>query len=228
MGRPFGGRGRALNAEPGGAPAERVTRPKGTDFLGIRRLYDWVLGWARTPYGIPALVVLALAEASFFPIPPDPLIIALCLGAADRSFRIAAWATAASVAGGILGYLIGMGAWAALDEFFFTWIPGFTPETFERVGALYERYDFLAIFVAGLTPIPYKVFTVSAGVFGIAFPVFVLASALSRGLRFFAVAGLVWKFGEPITRFIDRYFNLLAIAFAVLLVLGFLLVGRVL
>jgi membrane protein DedA with SNARE-associated domain len=92
------------------------------------------------------------------------------------------------------------------------------------VQGLYERYDFWAVFLAGLTPIPYKVFTLSSGVFRIDFGVFVLASVLSRGLRFFAVAGLIYKFGPPIARFIDRYFDLLAIAFSVLLVGGFLVI----
>ena len=194
----------------------------------LRRLYDWVLGWADTRYGIPALGALSFAEASFFPIPPDPLLMALCLGAPRRSFRIAAWGTLASVIGGAVGYLLGSGAWSLLGNFFFDWVPGVTPEAFGTVQELYDRWDFWAIFLAGLTPIPYKVFTLSAGVFAIEFPIFVLASILSRGLRFFLVAGLIWKFGPPVSRFIDRYFNLLTLTFGVLLVLGFVVVGWIL
>lgn len=190
----------------------------------LRRLYDWVLHWAETPYGAPALFILALAESSFFPIPPDPLLVALCLGLPSRSMRFAATATLASVVGGIIGYGIGAGAWSLMQDWFFLYVPGVSPESFDRVQALYDRYDFWAVFLAGLTPIPYKVFTLSAGVFAINFPVFVLASVLSRGLRFFVVAGLIYRFGPPITRFIDRYFNLLAIAFGVLLVGGFFLI----
>lgn len=190
----------------------------------VRRMYDWVLHWAETPYGPIALGVLAFAEASFFPIPPDPLLMALCLGAAARSFRFAAMATVASVMGGIGGYLIGAGAWHVLGDFFFAYVPGVTPEAFQGVQAYYDRYDFWAIFLAGLTPIPYKVFTLSAGVFAINFPVFVLASVLSRGLRFFAVAGLIYRFGAPMSRFIDRYFNLLAWVFGALVILGFMVV----
>jgi membrane protein YqaA with SNARE-associated domain len=190
----------------------------------VRRLYDWVLHWAETPYGAPALFLLALAESSFFPVPPDPLLIALCLGAPALALRFAGNATVASVVGGILGYGIGAGAWQLLEGWFFAYVPGVGPESFARVQGLYDRYDFWAIFLAGLTPIPYKVFTLSAGVFSINFPVFVLASILSRGLRFFTLAGLIFWFGEPITRFIDRYFNLLAWAFGVLLVGGFLVV----
>lgn len=194
----------------------------------IRRLYDWVLHWAETPYGPTALGMLSFAESSFFPIPPDPLLMALCLGAIKKSLRFAALATAASVAGGMFGYAIGTGAWHAVGDWFFAWVPGFTPEAFEMVRGMYDRYDFWAVFIAGLTPIPYKVFTISGGVFGINFGTFVLASVLSRGLRFFAVAGLLYKFGPSIARFIDRYFDLLAVLFVVLLIGGFLLIKYVL
>jgi membrane protein YqaA with SNARE-associated domain len=206
------------------APPEPVAHPDAPLPGPIRRLYDWVLSWAYTPYGLTALVLLCFAEASFFPIPPDPLIMALCLGAPARSFRFAAWATGASVVGGIAGYLLGWGAWALVDDFFFTWVPGVTPEAFASVQGLYNQYDFWAVFLAGLTPLPYKVFTLSAGAFAVNFPIFVVASALSRGLRFFLVAGLIWKFGPPVSRFIDRYFNLLTLVFGVLLVLGFVVV----
>jgi membrane protein YqaA with SNARE-associated domain len=194
----------------------------------VRRLYDWVLHWAETPYGPLALFLLAFAESSFFPIPPDPLLIALCLGAPRKSLRFAVVASVASVAGGVLGYAIGAGAWHLVNEWFFTYVPGVTPEVFARVQGMYERWDFWAVFLAGLTPIPYKVFTLSAGVFGIDFGVFILASALSRGLRFFAVAALIYRFGPPIARFIDRYFDLLAVVFAVLLLAGFIVVKLVL
>lgn len=194
----------------------------------LRRLYDWVLHWADTPYGAPALFLLALAESSFFPIPPDPLLIALCLGAPALALRFAANATVASVVGGIVGYGIGAGAWHLLQDPFFAYVPGVSPEAFARVQGLYDRYDFWAVFLAGLTPIPYKVFTLSAGVFSISFPIFVLASVLSRGLRFFLLAGLIFYFGEPITRFIDRYFNWLAWLFGILLVAGFLVIELVL
>jgi membrane protein YqaA with SNARE-associated domain len=210
-------------AEVGEDDVRRAVRPN-----VLRRLYDWVLHWALTPYGLLALVLLTFAESSFFPIPPDPLLMALCLAAPRRSFVIAGITTIASVAGGILGYLIGAGAWHVLGDFFFLHVPGVTPEAFGRVSGLYGEYDFWAIFLAGLTPIPYKVFTLSAGVFSINFGVFVVASALSRGLRFFLVAGMIYYFGPPVRRFIERYFNLLTILFGVLLVLGFVVVRLVL
>ncbi len=190
----------------------------------VRRLYDWVLHWADTPYGLPALFVLALAEASFFPIPPDPLLIALCLGIPALSLRFAAIATFSFVVGGLDGYAIGAGAWTLLQDWFFVYVPGVSPESFASVQGLYDRYDFWAVFLAGLTPLPYKVFTISAGVFSINIGIFVVASVLSRGLRFFILAGLIYRYGDAITRFIDRYFNFLALAFGVLLVGGFLVV----
>ena len=194
----------------------------------VRRLYDWVLHWAETPYGPGALAILAFAEASFFPIPPDPLLMALCLGASRKALRFAAITTVASVLGGVLGYLLGAGAWHLLADFFYTYVPGVTPEAFEGIRDFYNRYDFWAVFLAGLTPIPYKVFTLSAGVFSINFPVFLLASVVSRGLRFFLVAGLIYRFGPPISRFIDRYFNLLTWVFGALIILGFLVIEFVL
>lgn len=219
------GRPAAGSGEETAAQVEHAFEPR----VGLlRRLYDWVLHWARTPYGMPALFLLALAESSVFPIPPDPLLMALCLGAPSRSFRFAAVATLASVAGGIAGYALGAGAWSLVGDWFFTHVPGVTPDAFDRVGALYERWDFLAVFLAGLTPIPYKVFTLSAGVFGISFPVFVLASAISRGLRFFVEAALIYHFGAPIAAFIDRWFNWLAWAFGILVVLGFAVIEWVL
>lgn len=202
--------------------------PQGRKAGVVRRLYDWVLHWAETPYGAPALFVLALAESSFFPIAPDPLLLALCLGAPARSYRFAALATVASVAGGLIGYGIGAGAWELTSDFFFAYVPGVTPELFARVQGLYDRYDFWAVFLAGLTPIPYKVFTLSAGVFRINPGVFLVASLTSRGLRFFAEAALIHRFGQPVSAFIDRYFNLLAVVFGVLLVGGFLVIKLVL
>jgi membrane protein YqaA with SNARE-associated domain len=194
----------------------------------LRRLYDWVLHWAETPYGPLALFLLALAESSFFPIPPDPLLIALCLGAATRSLRFAAIATVASVVGGVMGYGIGASAWHLTQDWFYTYVPGVDAGSFARVQGLYDRWDFWAIFLAGLTPIPYKVFTLSAGVFSINFGIFLLASVLSRGLRFFVVAGLIHRFGASIAAFIDRYFDLLALVFGVLLVAGFIVIEFVL
>jgi membrane protein YqaA with SNARE-associated domain len=194
----------------------------------FRRLYDWVLHWAETPYGTPALFINSLAESSFFPIPPDPLLIALCIGKPSRAFRFALWCSVASVLGGAGGYLIGWGLWEAVDQYFYRWVPSFTPEAFEHIRALYDRWDFWVVFTAGFTPIPYKLITIGAGVFVVNFPVFVVASVLSRSARFFLVAWLIRRFGVSITGFIDRYFNLVTMAFMFLLVGGFVLFKYVL
>jgi membrane protein YqaA with SNARE-associated domain len=189
----------------------------------LRRLYDWVLHWAQTPYGAPALFWLAFAESSFFPLPPDILLLALCLSLPERSYRYALLSTSGSVVGGMGGYLIGYALWGAMAELFYQYVPGFTPAGFNHIQQLFSSYDFWVIFTAGFTPLPYKIFTIGAGVFEINFPLFVLTSLLSRGLRFFLVAGLIYTFGQQVKGLIDKYFNLLTIGFMVLLVGGFLL-----
>jgi membrane protein YqaA with SNARE-associated domain len=188
----------------------------------IRRLYDWVLHWAETPYGGPALFLLALVESSIFPVPPDVLLIALCIALPSR-----AWRFAGSVLGGLIGYAIGWGAWPVVNSFFFDYIPGFTPAVFEKVQGLFAEYDFWVVFTAGFTPIPYKVITIGSGVFKINLLVFVIASLVSRSLRFFLVAWLLRRYGPGMRDFIDRYFNLLSIVFVLLLVGGFLLLKYV-
>lgn len=194
----------------------------------LKKIYHWVLHWADTKYGLTALVLIALAESSFFPVPPDPLLIALCLGAVRKSWRFALYTSLASVTGGMIGYLIGFSIWGAVDSFFFTYVPGFTPSIFEKVMQSYNAYGFWYVFAAGFTPIPYKVFTIASGVFHMNFILFVLASALSRSLRFFLIAALFRKFGPGIKSFIDRYFNLLAALFFILLFGGFLVVKFIL
>lgn len=194
----------------------------------LKQLYDWLLSWAQTPYGGLVLFVWAFAESSVFPIPPDAFLIAMVLGARTRAWRFATITSAASVAGGLAGYGIGHYLWWAGPDvlsqvavFFFDRVPGFTVEKFARVQALYDSWGFWVVFTAGFTPLPYKVITISAGAFDISFPIFAVASLLSRSARFFLVAGLLWKYGEPVRDFIDRRFNLLSILFVVLLLGGF-------
>jgi membrane protein YqaA with SNARE-associated domain len=201
----------------------------------IRRLYDWVLSWANSRYGPFALFALAFAESSFFPIPPDALLIALVLGATTKAFKYASICTLGSVTGAFLGYAIGHFVWwtpegsfTGIANFFFNNVPGFTTEVFYKIQGMYEAYDFWIIFTAGFTPLPYKVFTVASGAFNINLPMFFLASLVSRGARFFLVAFLIWKFGPAIKAFIDKYFNILAIAFTVLLIGGFVVIRVVL
>ncbi len=193
----------------------------------IRKLYDWVLHWAETPYGGPALFLLALIESSVFPVPPDVLLIALCLALPKRAWRFALLASVGSVLGGLLGYAIGWGAWPLVNTFFYQYIPGFSPELFIRVQNLFAEYGFWVVFTAGFTPIPYKVITIGSGVFQINLMIFMLASLVSRSLRFFLVAWLLRRFGPGMRDLIDRYFNLLTIVFLMLLFGGFLLLKYV-
>jgi membrane protein YqaA with SNARE-associated domain len=196
--------------------------------LVMRRLYDWVLHWAETPYGVPALFLLAFAESSFFPIPPDVLLLALCIAIPTRSFRFALVASLGSVLGGVAGYGIGHGLWEAVSGYFYLYVPGFNESVFSRVQHLFATYDFWTVFTAGFTPIPYKVITIGAGVFRINFPVFVLASLISRSLRFFLVAALIYRYGPAVRSFIEKYFNILSIVFMLLLIGGFIVIRHVL
>ncbi|MFN4261266.1 MAG: YqaA family protein [Gemmataceae bacterium] len=187
-----------------------------------RRLYDWVLSLAHRQHSTTALFLLSFAESSFFPIPPDVLQIALTLERRGRAWFYALISTLGSVLGGVAGYLIGWGLWELVSGFFFRYI--FSQDVFEHVQHLYQKYDFWCVFVAAFTPIPYKVFTVGAGVFQISLFMLIIASCVGRGARFFLVAGLLYIFGPPVRQFIDKYFNWVCLVFAVLLVGGFALV----
>lgn len=186
-----------------------------------RRLYDWVLSFAHKKHSTTALFALSFTESSFFPIPPDVLLMPLCLGNRRKAFWFATVCTIASVLGAILGYAIGWGVWHAVDQIFYQYVPGFTEAQFNKVKGLYEQYNFWIVFIAAFTPIPYKVITVAGGVFGITMPAFLIASVVGRGMRFFLVAWLMWQFGPPIVKFIDKYFNLLCVVFTILLIGGF-------
>jgi len=196
----------------------------------IRKLYDWVLHWAHTPQGPMALFMLSFAEASFFPVPPDVLLIALALGLRKSALKFALICSFASILGAAAGYVIGKLLWwnnqqefSGFALFFFDLVPGFSKQLFYSIKAQYDTWNFWVIFTAGFTPIPFKVFTISAGAFNINFPMFLIASAISRTARFLLVGGLIWKYGAAIEGFIDRYFNLLAILFSVALVGGFII-----
>ncbi len=193
----------------------------------IRQLYDWVLSWAETPYGTLVLFVLAVTESIFFPVPPDVLLIALALGRRKKALYFGLICSIGSLCGGVIGYTLSHYAWLTSDgftslaQFFFHNVPGFNESVYVDLGQRFEEWGFVIIFSAGFTPIPYKLFTVSAGAFGVSFPLFLLASATSRTARFMLVSGLIWKFGAPVQAFIDRYFNWLAILFVILLAGGF-------
>jgi len=192
----------------------------------LRKLYDWVLHWAETPYGTWALFLLAFSESSFFPIPPDILLIALAVAIPRKAFKYALVCSLGSVLGGCFGYLIGWQFMAGIGEKIIAFYGLGTK--IEYIGSLYKQYDAWAIGIAGFTPIPYKVFTISAGMFHINFPVFVFASLVSRSARFFLVGALIYIFGPKIQAFIDKYFNILAVAFTILLIGGFILIKHLL
>ncbi|HKK07640.1 MAG TPA: DedA family protein [Gemmatimonadota bacterium] len=188
----------------------------------IRRLYDWVLGFAGRPSGPLALFLLAAAEAVFFPIPPDVLLIPLSLGRPSRALRFALLCTVGSVGGALLGYWAGSTLYDTIGRPILE-LYGYG-EVYRTVGSLYRQNLVVALGSAGFTPIPYKVFTIAAGGFKVPLLPFVAISAVSRGARFFLVAGLLRAFGEPVRDFIDRYFNVLTVALVVLIVAGFLAV----
>ncbi len=187
----------------------------------LKRLYHWVLHWSDSPYGAWALFILAFSESSFFPIPPDVLLVALAVGKPEKSFKFAAICALGSILGGILGYVIGWQFMAAVGEKIVAFY-GLSTRV-EYIEVLYNRYDAWAVGIAGFTPIPYKVFTIAAGVFKINFFIFIAASAISRSARFFLVAGLIYYFGPGIQTFIEKYFNLLVVVFIILLV-GFFVI----
>ncbi|MCX7944729.1 MAG: DedA family protein [Deltaproteobacteria bacterium] len=196
-------------------------------FFYMKRLYDWVLHWAETPYGTPALFVIAFVESSFFPIPPDVLLIALCLGLRNKSFWYAFVCTTGSILGAFLGYYIGFALWEQLNlkSFFFKYI--FSEEVFNIVVAKYQENATLAVFTAAFTPIPYKVFTIAGGVCKISLLSLLLGSIAGRAGRFFLVALLIYVFGPPIKKFIDKYFDILAVVFTALLIGGFIFIKKV-
>jgi membrane protein YqaA with SNARE-associated domain len=206
-------------------------------FEWLRSLYDWVLAWAESRHSQLALFLLALAESSFFPVPPDVLLIALVMGAHKKWLRFAALCSVGSVVGGMLGYAIGYGAFELIGNHIVNLVAslsGTDPgELLTQANYWFNEKELFdmkvgawAVGIAGFTPIPYKVFTIAAGFFEMNFAVFVIASAISRSARFFIVAGLIGllfdRYGDRIKTFIDKYFNLLAVAFVALLVFGFM------
>lgn len=190
----------------------------------MRATYDWVLGLADKPNGERALGALSFAESSFFPIPPDVLLLALGVKRPDRAIRFALITTVTSVLGAFLGYWIG----AALMDSVGDWLLDLYDadrHTWNKIEGWYDAYGWMALFIAALTPIPFKVFTIASGAMALPLPTFALACVVGRGIRFFAEGILLRFFGAPIASWIERWFNWLALLFVVLLVGGFLMLG---
>ncbi|MGE4527369.1 MAG: YqaA family protein [Rhodospirillaceae bacterium] len=185
----------------------------------LRRLYDWTMAQAATPHAMATLAVVAFIESSIFPIPPDVLIIPMVLAARERAWRIALVCTVASVIGGFAGYAIGLFLFDQMARPILAFY-GYM-DKFETFQALYNHWGAWIVFGAGVTPFPYKVITIASGLTALNPFVFAIASVLARGLRFFLVAGLLWKFGEPIRGFIEAHLGKLATLFFVLLIGGF-------
>jgi len=188
----------------------------------LRRLKAWVEGYADKPHAEWALFAIAFMESSFFPIPPDVLLIAMAVIVPTKAFRYALICTTGSVLGGIFGYFIGWAFFETIGQPILQFYGAMGH--YETVRQLYSEHAFWAIFTAAFTPIPYKVFTIAAGTFEISLATLVAASLLGRAGRFFIVAALFYFFGAPIKKFIDKYFEILTVIFLVLLVGGFVVI----
>jgi membrane protein YqaA with SNARE-associated domain len=185
----------------------------------LRRLYDWVIRLAESRYAIPAMGLVSFAESSFFPIPPDVMLVPLVLANRRKAFVIAAVCTVCSVVGGLLGYAIGF--------YFFETIGAWLVKTYglqeglQRFRQGFDEYGIWIILIKGLTPIPYKLVTIASGAAHFDLFTFVWASIVTRGIRFFVVSALLWKFGEPIRSFIEKRLTLVTWLFLIALVGGF-------
>lgn len=193
--------------------------------LMLRRLYSWVMRLAEGPHALLALIAVSFAESSFFPIPPDVLLIPMVLAQRQRALTLAFWCTAASVLGGAFGYAIGSLLYESLGK----WIINFYgySKGIETFRESYNAWGMWIILIKGLLPIPYKLVTIASGFAGYNFGLFVLLSIVTRGLRFFLVAGLLYLYGEPIRDFIERRLEAVALATAVAIVSGFVIVKYV-
>jgi membrane protein YqaA with SNARE-associated domain len=185
----------------------------------IRRLYDWTLTLAGRKNALAFLAVVAFVESSIFPIPPDVLILPMILATREKAWKIAAVATVASVLGGLAGYAIGLFLFETVGQPLVS-LYGYADD-FTQFQSLYQEWGAWIVFGAGLTPFPYKVITIASGAFALDPVVFVIASILARGLRFYVEAALLWKFGPPIKSFVEKRLGLVTVAVFILLVGGF-------
>ena len=189
----------------------------------LRNLYNWTLAQAQSPYALWVLAAVAFVESSFFPIPPDVLMIPMIIARPSKAFMIAGVAMAASVLGGLFGYFIGWGFFELIGQPIFDFYG--KANAVAEFQARFNEYGAWAVLIAGVTPFPFKVITIMSGVTGLSLGVFLISSIVARSLRFFLVAGLLWKFGEPIRDFIEKRLGLVFIVFCVLLIGGFAVLG---
>jgi membrane protein YqaA with SNARE-associated domain len=185
----------------------------------LRRVYDWTMSLAAGKHAPIALAAVSFAESSFFPIPPDVMLVPMILAKRTRAWFYAALATVSSVVGGVFGYLIGAFLFEAIGVPILNFYNG--EEQFAGFAQLFADYGVWILIIKGMTPIPYKILTIAAGVAHMEIISFILASIVARSMRFFIVAGLLYFFGEPIRRFIEERLTLVTTAFVVLLIGGF-------
>lgn len=185
----------------------------------LRRAYDRMLTAARGPNAEPALAVVSFAESSFFPIPPDIMLIPMMIARPDRIWRLAGICTIASVIGGLFGYLIGYALYATVGQWLIA-VYGLGEDMAAYTDA-FDTWGFAIIVAKGMTPIPYKLVTIASGVARMDLALFILASVIARGMRFFLVGLLIRLFGAPIQAFIEKYLTLCFLGFLALIVLGF-------
>ena len=188
----------------------------------LRKLYDWTLNLAAHKHALLALALLSFVESSIFPIPPDILLIPMVLAMRDRAWLVAGVCTLASVIGGMMGYGIGFFMYEQigkpiLDFYHYSL-------KFSEFQVIYNKWGAWAVFFAGITPFPYKVITILSGMTGLSLPVFIIASIIARGMRFFIIAALLWKYGDAIRAFIERRLGLIFFLLVVLLLVGFVAV----
>lgn len=180
----------------------------------LRGLYNWIMRLAGSRHALPAMATVSFVESSFFPIPPDAMLVPMVLARPDRAWRTAAVCTVASVLGGLLGYAIGFYAYEALGSLVVS------AHDYEAYRAAYAEWGLWVILIKGLTPIPYKLVTIASGLAQFDLGVFILASVATRGARFFLVAALLRAYGEPIRSFIEKYLTLVTTAFVLAIVGG--------
>ncbi len=186
---------------------------------GLRRLYHWTLEWANHPQAQLALLLIAMIEASVFPIPPDVLLLALALGRPDLSLRFATLATAGSTLGAVIGYGIG---WFLLASVGMPVLELFgAMDQFEHVQQLFREYGVTLVLIAGFSPIPFKVITIAAGAFGLSFWSFIAAALVSRGARFYLEGALMRWGGKRLRNWIEVYFEWMTVLIVLLVLAGF-------
>ncbi|PIB24984.1 cytochrome b [Amylibacter kogurei] len=188
----------------------------------LRKLYDWTLSFADSPYSLWILAAISFVESSVFPIPPHVLMIPLIIAQPHRAFLFAAVATIASVAGGALGYYIGAELFDSIGrpvlDFYHK------ADAFDAFAARFNEQGHWAVLAAGVTPFPYKVITITSGATGLPFASFMFWSLIARSIIFFVIAGLLWKFGAPIRDFIEKRLPLMFTLFIIALIGGFYVV----